>query len=263
MIKFKLIDMANCIIRHLKVNTENSGLPFFNIFSLYAGTATPKRVFVAVLKSPVNINLISDDVNASFSNEETIQEKTFEGCASVTSFDNLDNPVNVYASEDSEIKMKDCNRVERIWLLENSKLRSLKLEKLASALFNLEEFRLYYGTIIDPESNNIAYLGKLKKLNIVAINYSSTCFSGKIEEFVIEQCNSGRTQNLTGVTFDINSPLIFGTHSFASKITGVIKWENSSKMYVEDTGSSTLYCKGYSQEEAEAAFPDKTIIRVD
>lgn len=86
---------------------------------------------------------------------------------------------------------------------------------------------------------------------------------GTIEGFVNEAMKVNRTDttgiNIKGLPFNAT----FMGHSIndVGGLTGTLAWENNNKIAVY--GTSKVYTKGYTQEAAEAAFPDKTIVRVD
>ena len=118
---------------------------------------------------------------------------------------------------------------------------------------------------------NIASLPNKEKQT--DIQFYNSGISGALEDYVSSAISSGKTTatdfrmsgTITQLTFggikqDI-SGLVFAAPCYVS-------WDNTGKIAVKSgqygvANTTHVYCKGYSQEEAEAAFPGKTIIRVD
>lgn len=117
---------------------------------------------------------------------------------------------------------------------------------------------------------NIDDLGKLTSL-VTFFAADVAGIGGTIDGFVAGQINSGKTTSTTALT-QIFRGLSFAT--FNGHIYGTensycyVSWESASKIAVYAgadgyTNCPRVYCKGYTQEEAESKWSGKTIIRVD
>jgi hypothetical protein len=120
---------------------------------------------------------------------------------------------------------------------------------------------------------NIESFGSLTKLTNLysSIYYPRTGIHGSIDAFVEAQCNAETPRTSYQFPTIMNGILnvctfngtIQGSHGW-----GYLGWESASKIYVLDgannaAGCPYVTCKGYTQAEAEAKWPGKTIIRVD
>lgn len=130
------------------------------------------------------------------------------------------------------------------------------------------DLTILYG--IDSHSlfGDIAEISDLSNIEELAI--SNTSVSGSVESFVKGQINAGRTVPsnplyciglLSQITFGGNN---YGNYGDAMCLT----WQSAEKIVVGKgnrvlSNCTTIYTKGYTQQEAEAEWPGKTIVRVD
>lgn len=177
-----------------------------------------------------------------------------------------------------------------------SKINSFELVSLTSPEADIDNISLWYGvgkcvlpgsvygditnlgdkllnagggscnlTILDIQrcSNVFGSINSLGKTSVQIIWLNPTQqITGSIEEFVSNKVDGGHTSDCT-----INRGLrllSFGgvTHSDGPE-SGAIHWESKDKISVYNQSSSIVYTKGYTQAEAESAYPGYTIIRVD
>lgn len=122
-------------------------------------------------------------------------------------------------------------------------------------------------------TGNIESLGSLTKLKnfLNSVFLPNTGIHGSIDAFVEAQCNAETPR--TSYFFDEIMNGILNSCTFNGAIRsshgwGWLGWESASKIYVLDgannrSGCPYVTCKGYTQAEAEAKWPGKTIIRVD
>ena len=120
---------------------------------------------------------------------------------------------------------------------------------------------------------SIESLVKLTNLTtLILADAYANAFTGSIENFVAGQIANGRTQVTT--QNKIFCPWIltyatFGGNYYTSQGGMWLTWESASKIVIYYSLTSTfndyirVYTKGYTQAEAEAAFPGKAIVRVD
>lgn len=113
---------------------------------------------------------------------------------------------------------------------------------------------------------DIASLGPLTSLTYY--NCIGNGLHGAVEEFVAAQITNGRSSVAIGSPITISNLLYyctFGGNTYDSA-TYLLSWESATKIsarYSIGGNVTKVYTKGYSQSEAEAAFPGITIIRVD
>ena len=122
-------------------------------------------------------------------------------------------------------------------------------------------------------TGNIEVLGSNTNLrNIFAdIYYPSTSIRGSIDAFVEAQCNAETPRTsfqFPGIMNQILNVCTFNGTIQGGHGWGWLGWESASKIYVLNgannaAGCPYVTCKGYTQAEAEAKWPGKTIIRVD
>jgi hypothetical protein len=139
-----------------------------------------------------------------------------------------------------------------------------------SSLTKLE--RLHIGNSgIGGDFGSLGAMTVLKNVNIENIS-----LTGTIESFVYGQCHASsnpRTSLPTSSAINIYGPLLphvtFGGKNYEGISFHLLSWESETKIAI-GYGSTTfancqtVYCKGYgTQEQAEAAFPGKNVIRVD
>lgn len=88
-----------------------------------------------------------------------------------------------------------------------------------------------------------------------------------VENLVAQQIANGRTVNSDGIgSSNMLKVAPFNGHTYNEQVGQVLCWESASKIYImvpNKVTATKVYCKGYTQQEAEAAFSGKTIIRVD
>lgn len=127
---------------------------------------------------------------------------------------------------------------------------------------NLETLRAA-RTAIDGD---ISSLSKLTSL--IALEIGNSNIEGSIESFVEGQYDNGRiTANYITMPH-ILTQLKFGGTTYNMPYPSYVSWESRTKMTVIMGGNtyetcSDVYCSGYSQQEAEARWAGKNIVRVD
>lgn len=149
-----------------------------------------------------------------------------------------------------------------------------------SGMTNIE---LVYA-IESPITGNISSLNKASVKNI---NFQDASVSGQIDSLTDVGANAlnlnfynnivgGSVEGFVGSKAVPSAPIYmlrlvqyatFGGET-RTEVHCHLGWESSSKIYVlagSDTASSCtkVYCKGYTQSEAEIKWPGKTIVRVD
>ena len=159
-----------------------------------------------------------------------------------------------------------------------SKLEQLSTIRLESPYIkgNIDVFT--NGLLTDIYLNDcINIIGNINvlpnKQNITHLEIYNTGISGSLDEYVASAISSGKTTaenfSITGaisqLTFGGNKQSIEGISTVAPCF---VSWDSTGKISVKtgsyDVNTTThVFCKGYTQSEAEAAFPGKTIIRVD
>jgi hypothetical protein len=96
--------------------------------------------------------------------------------------------------------------------------------------------------------------------------------TGSIDAYVASIIEEGQTSGYKSVMGALTQLTFNGVKQDVSGISNIancwIYWFNDGKIYVLTGGDTTanathVFCKGYTQQEAEAAFSGKTIVRVD
>lgn len=126
----------------------------------------------------------------------------------------------------------------------------------------------YLNLMSSKASGNIDSLGKLT--SATELNLYNNIIGGSVEGFVSAQVSNGRSSVTTSNPIRMFRVLQYATFggSKRSAFWCFVTWESASKIAVlegEETISActNVYTKGYTQQEAEVAFPGKTIVRVD
>lgn len=114
-------------------------------------------------------------------------------------------------------------------------------------------------------------LTSIESMGVAELQDYSRC-TGSIENFVSAQVSNGRS-SVTEAN-PINCPWLLHWATFGGSKKNVagymyLTWESASKIAIFNggtggiAGTTTVYCKGYTQSEAETNWPGKIIIRVD
>ena len=147
---------------------------------------------------------------------------------------------------------------------------SLSVGNVDNCLDNsiLQNLLKIYFTQSPGITGNFSTLGNF---NLTEIDLRSSGVTGTVEGFVAAQVARGKTTSsqITVVPITLGYSLrniTFGGLNIQTK-TSLI-WEDSGAKIAlyggDDASASTVYVKGYgTQEQAEAAFPGKTVVRVD
>lgn len=107
----------------------------------------------------------------------------------------------------------------------------------------------------------------------IRVEFYNSGITGSIEEYVDSAIQDGKTiatdfrmvGAITQLTFNgIKQP----TNNIRFEAPCYVSWDTTGKISIKTGDYSVentthVFCKGYTQSEAEEAFPDKTIIRVD
>lgn len=191
---------------------------------------------------------------------------------------------NVVTGDINDLKFSDSIElliVNNDWVGELSSLSNkqnltqLNLEgtSVSGNINNLQSDTSLTNITLNRANNiygNIDDLGPLTSLvSFFAADVAG--ISGTIEGFVAGQINSGKTTSTTNPTqmFRALSFATFNGQIYATENNYCyISWESASKIAVYAgaygyTSCPRVYCKGYTQQEAEAKWSGKTIIRVD
>ena len=213
--------------------------------------------------SPIEIEASTNMTYLYFSNEN--YNIFIENKYGITAIDNMSS------TKQSIIKIRSLKdfsvliAAERIRIFNPSILSADEDIKYLSKLTELT----YLGIAPSTLTGNINSLVKLTKVKTV--NFVGSNLTGVVEDFVSGQIANGKTSTPTTNDYIFFAQLLkfatFGGNHYQEDNCH-IGWESSSKIFVF-TGNSnlasctTVYCKGYTQQEAEAAFSGKTIVRVD
>ena len=148
--------------------------------------------------------------------------------------------------------------------------------KTFAACNKVELFKTAYGNLLSIKDNtNLTYVyvaytnvtGSILNIptSVDAIYVHNTGVSGSLEDFVSARVSAGQTSK--NIICNIsNSEVTFGGQNYSILR---VAWDDNGNKIVgynnrNPASATTVYCKGYStQSEAEAAFPGKTVIRVD
>lgn len=136
-----------------------------------------------------------------------------------------------------------------------------------SALDKLETVQFYGCPNI---SGSIEYLAKK---NLSALGIDGTQITSTVEDIVELLITAQHTAATVSSPVDLSTSVINLTFN-GTPLTGVathayLTWESTSKIAVlfgnsiGAANATTVYCMGYTQQEAEAAWPGKTIVLVD
>lgn len=139
-----------------------------------------------------------------------------------------------------------------------------QLEKLTT-LSDLGEVQMYSPNVI----GELKDIGNLIKLS--SVNFNGCSVGGDIIDFVSAQVANGRSSITASSPISMYSGLsylTFNGNTYSENTGSFLTWQSASKIALyaggEPISSCTkVYTYGYTQQEAEAAFPGKTIIRVD
>ena len=133
---------------------------------------------------------------------------------------------------------------------------------------SLERLEINYAEHI---TGNISELGSLVNLTTLGVCENSalyTNFCGDFKDFVITQRNAGRTTctglnildcyNVVTIGFGVRTNLRVGTEGES----GTLKWD-ATKMSIQLDTSKKVMTIGYTQGEAEVAFPTYEVMLCD
>lgn len=126
----------------------------------------------------------------------------------------------------------------------------------------------YLNLMSSKASGNIDSLGKLT--SATEMNLYNNIIGGSVEGFVSAQVSNGRSSVTTSNPIRMFRILQYATFGGSKRSAWwcFVTWESVSKIAILEGGETisactNVYTKGYTQQEAEIAFPDKTIVRVD
>lgn len=199
----------------------------------------------------------SDLTNLRFDNSSSIgdisnikkapilQELNFAGCGNIKGDISSLN----YASSLSDIQLTATSI--------SGNVDSLVLTGLIS--FNIERCNNVTG--------NLSSIAKHKSIQSVYVN--STGMSGSVEDFAEEWVKDNPNIGNIVMIYRVLRDYTFGGNKYPTENNNCFLDISSASKIAVHAGATTLancprvYTKGYTQSEAEASFPEKTIIRVD
>lgn len=131
-----------------------------------------------------------------------------------------------------------------------------------SIIGDIKDLDILGCTMFSPNDKMTGSMSDYGKVNISEyLNLASATVTGSVEDFVAQKAASGELR--------INQLLrkaTFGGNIYTVDMCWLEWADNKIAVY---TGANTkaecttVYCKGYTQQEAESAFSGKTIVRVD
>lgn len=278
----------NCLLTKLKGTVNNDNLPIYETLVVeHIAVTTTADLFILYANDGISMIIDSDEITEVFdvsnnahalpwtinftvaSNYSQIVRVKQKGKLKIKSkyalngIDSL-NKGNIHVSLLSDFAYKNSPVSANYLKLGNSNVSgdiSILAENTpALQEINLQECSKVTGTASD--------LGAFTNATVLTILH--TQITGSIEEFVAAQIAHGRTS--VDDANNIYSNAILGQLTFGGSTHvasyGRITWESASKIAVY-TGAEALtncthvYCKGYTQEEATAKWPDLDVLRVD
>lgn len=275
--------MANCLKTQLKSSVQDENLPVFNALTVHIkpGTVDINRRFIIVAQNPAKAYVVGNGyINTVYENLETEKKKevTLNNYPSVNSIYLSNGTYDVVIENKYGFTRFECGSfmnnviegVSSFKYLENIVTFSFVNGSLSGGIEELSGLTALNSLYL--ENNNIygdlSSLGTL--INITSLQLFSNNISGLLEEFVRNQINSGRSSVDTSHSINCNHILKYATFggNHYNETYCYLVWESINKIavYAGASGISNctkVYCKGYTQEEAEAAFSGKTIVRVD
>ena len=265
------VDTVNNVASEATVTVNGSGYFSKSLSDIKAGTGVQSMV-ISGSESVVTLYFANGDYDIEITNKydiERIATKATGSQSSVISVPLEDlsyltklKYLRVYGSRSYSNSIECLSNLSGITYLY---LNKLVLSGNVSAIANNQDMTTLnlYGTNV---SGDISSLGKL--VDLTSMSFGDTNVSGAIEDFVAQQSENGRTTLSTPMNADqiLTYATLGGKHYADVKCN--LGWESASKIFVytgnaDYTLCTTVYCKGYTQSEAETKWPGKTIIRVD
>lgn len=209
-----------------------------------------KLTYTEITKCSINSSPVTGDFVAFLNNNQSLTE--------------VDMWSNQITGDLSEVKPSVLNGLTILKLGSDKIYGTCGMFNASSLLFlGVNNCKNFTGTVESLPN----------KQNIVRLEIYNSGVTGSIDAYVASAISSGLTSKtnldfvgaLTQLTFNGAKQDVSGISNVGSCF---VSWDANGKISVATGAYSTasvthVFCKGYTQQEAEAAFPGKTIIRVD
>lgn len=161
--------------------------------------------------------------------------------------------------------------LEKLNLVNTSGIQGRLSDMGSSVINNIQSIKV---SSTKSEKSIVAYLNDINgAINLREFAADPIANAGEITTFVSAQKAAGKTVRTIEdalYVYGISNSLTFNGVNINTQNNAIhITWDNSNRIVVyadvfaTPSSAPTVYTKGYSQSEAEAAFSGKTIIRVD
>lgn len=286
--------MENCLVTQLNGVVQNDNIEKFGVFKMRVKAletpAPATQHFAIATNNTIKVTIPNGAKNISLTYEGLSDESL---CMSEIEIHNTDNLKNLYFKNGNyDVEISNKYSITQIKTYgSSSSIRSgitFSFNDFAY-LVALSVLQILYsdieGDIISLANCPIeifqivgtnGYTGTLtsfRKLTELSefLTYRSYHLSGSLNDFVTSQVAGGRTSEISGISGNGFMLYGLGTKKLAANnnVSLILTWESAFKIACYTGGSTivtcdTVYVYGYgTQEEAEALFPGKTVIKCD